>query len=373
MAHEFLKPMLDVGSPRVFNVNVMSKRLVAKDPAAQLFFQNKPLNNLVLIKDMVPESEAGGATTSIGTKLYIPFNENDIYEGGRTIFFHDRHLEAALKSHFGETALGKDTLPADLRVIGLLDKLPSLDPFLLKDVFLNAGLSVNDAYFEVSQEIWREIESFILQRLEPLANAAFPEAMSSDDVARQLVEKIWEARDLVALQPLIQAFRLPPGEELEIFSSWKGINFYAFQYQRAKPQMGELMIWLRDLKIPFAAVSASDRAEVKENLEWAKTQLRNEWQKAEVILQEYQVSYDRMFKQKISSVEFLTFLKKSRNAYWDLGNSLGKAGHATYCWNAMTNRYKERKLGWEQMREVLKLLAKIFQIPKKSTTAVSWS
>lgn len=372
MANEFLKPMLDVGSPRVFNVNVMSRRLMAKDPAASLFFQNKPLNNLVLIKDMIPESEAAGSATSIGTKLYIPFNENDIYEGGRTIFFHDRHLEASLRAHYGETALGKDSLQSDLRVVGLLDRLPSLDPFLLKDVFLNEGLSVNEAYFEVSQEIWNEIESFILQRLEPLAVAAFPEAIKSDDLARQLVEKIWEARDLVALQPLIQAFRLPPGEELDIFASWKGINFYAFQYQRAKPMMGELMIWLRDLKIPLAAVSVTERQEVKENLEWAKAQLRSEWQKAETILQEYQTSYDRMFKQKISSSEFLAFLKKSKRAYWDLGNSLGKTGHATYCWNAMTNRFKERKLGWEQMREVLKLLARIFQMPKKSTTSVSW-
>ena len=49
MANEYLKPMLDVGSPRVLNCNVMTRRILAKDPAAQTFFRCKPLNNLVIV------------------------------------------------------------------------------------------------------------------------------------------------------------------------------------------------------------------------------------------------------------------------------------------------------------------------------------
>jgi len=364
--------MLDVGSPRVFNCNAITRRILAEDPTIAPFFRNKPLNNLVLIKDTIPPDTRRTAPSAIGTKLYFPFNENDVYEGGRTIFVHDKHLEAALIESFGQGAFTKEGLAEDLRVLSILDKLPSLDPFLLKDVFLNNGITVNEAYFEVGKEIWNQIETFILQRFEPVVTAAFPDAKASDEKARKLIEKIWEARDLEALKPLIDAFRLPSEEALEIFSAWKGINFYSFQYERAKPLFIDMLTWLKNLKLPVGAVSAQERDELKAALELVRTQLRSEWQKVDAILRDYQESYDKMFKQKVSSVEFVNFLKNSSKTYWELGNSLGKTGHASYCWDVMSKRFPGRKVPWEQLRDMIMLLAKILQPEKKAATSVSW-
>jgi hypothetical protein len=372
MVAEYFRPMLDVGAPRVLNVNVMTRRIMAKNPALVPFFRNKPLNNMVIIKDTLPEGMRHTTASAIGTKLYFPFNENDVYEGGRTIFASDRHLEAALIEMFGEGAISKDALAQDRRIFNLLDRLPSLDPFLLKDVFLNEKIDVNEGYFEAGKEIWQQIESFILQRFEPVVSAAFPDALASDERARTLIEKIWEARDLEALAPLITAFRLPQTEALDIFSAWKGINFYSYQYEKAKPQFVDFMTWLKDLKIPVAAVSGQERDDFKALLEQVRTQLRNEWHKADSILRNYQDSYDKMFKLKVSSVEFVAFLKNSSKHYWELGNSLGKTGHAIYCWEIMTKRFPEKKLPWEQLRELVTLLAKIFKVEKKAMTAVSW-
>lgn len=372
MATEYFKPMLDVGSPRVFNVNMMTRRILDEKPETPPFFRNKVLNNLVLIKDTMPEELRRNTNAAIGTKLYVPFNENNIYEGGRTIFVKDRHLEEALIQHFGTGALDRTALADDLRIMNILDRLPSLDPFLLKDVFLNEKISVDEAYFEVSQEVWKEIEQFIIKRFEPLVKAAFPDTQASDDKARQLIEKIWEARDLEALDPLIKAFRLPPNEALEIFSAWKGINFYAFQYERAKPMFVNLLTWLKDLQLP-TAVPAAERKEMKDRLEVVKAQLREEWQKADGILRDYQDSYDKMFKLKVSSTEFVTFLRKSAKLYWELGNSLGKVGHASYCWEVMSKRLSEGKLSWDALKEIVDLLFKIFSADRKSATSVAWN
>jgi len=374
MSKEYFKPMLDVGSPRVFNCNTMTQQILGKDSSAPTFFHNRPFNNMVLIKDTMPEDLRRKSKSAIGTKLYFPFNENNIYEGGRTIFVNDKHLEPALREHFGEGALNKDMLVEDMRILAVLDRLPSLDPFLLKDVFLNEKIVINEAYFEVSPEMWKEIETFILARFEPLVRAAFPDTVSSDDRARRLIDKIWEARDLEALDPLIKAFRLPVNEALEIFSAWKGINFYAFQYERTKPNFVKLLTWLKDLQFPAAGVPANERNEMKETLDLARTQLRAEWQKADSILKEYQDSYDKMFKLKVSSVEFVTFLKKSTQMYWELGNSLGKIGHASYCWEVMAKRLADsRNLAWEPLKEIVQLLAKIFAPEKKATTSVAWT
>jgi hypothetical protein len=368
MTKEYLKPMLDVGSPRVLNCNVMTRRILAKDPNAKTFFSCKPLNNLVLIKDTDPNSRTSG----IGTKLYLPFNENDIYEGGRTVFVHDKGAEMALLDNFGEGALPRELLDGDMRILKVLDKLPSLDPFLLKDVFINEKINMNPDYFEVGKELWGQIEAFILQGFEPLAKAAFPDALSSDEVARKLVEKIWEGRDLEALKPLVMAFRLPAGRELETFAAWKGIIFYGFEHQRTIESMGNITTWLKDVKIPIAAVSGQERAEIKEMLEMIKTRLQEEWHAAERVLNEYQSSYDKMFKFKTGSADFLKFLQNSSKAYWTLGNSLGKVGHAIYCWDSMSKRHPNRKMPWEPLLELITLLSKILAADKKAATAVSW-
>lgn len=372
MVAEYSKPMLEIGAPRVLNVYELTRRILAKDSAAAPFFRNRVLNNMVIIKDMLPEELRSKTISSIGTKLYFPFNENDLYQGGRTIYVNDRHLKAALIETFGQGAITEDALAEDMRILNLLDRLPSLDPFLLKDVFLNENINVNEAYFEVGKEIWQQIESFILKRFEPVVSAAYPDVAVSDEKARTLIEKIWEARDREALAPLIAAFRLPPDEALNIFSAWKGINFYSYQYDKVKPQFVAFLTWLKDLQLPVAAVSNQERAELKALLEHSRTQLRVEWQKAELVLRDYQDSYDKMFKLRVSSAEFAAFLKDSSKHYWELGNSLGKTEHAVYCWDVMTQRFQERKLPWEQLRETVTLIAKIFKPDKKLATAVAW-
>jgi len=372
MATNYLKPMLDAGSPRVFNVNQMTRQILAKDAAATLFFRDKPLNTLVLIKDTVPDDGPGAEVApTIGTKLYFPFNENAIYEGGRTIFLQDKHLRPAIAEHFGQGALNPEALQQDMEILSVLDRLPSLDPFLMKDAFKIAKIAINEAYFEVSPEAWDEIEAFILQRFEPLVKAAFPDAMSSDERARRLIEKIWEARDLTVLKPLIDAFRLPEERALEIFAAWKGINFYAFQYTRTQPHFVELAKWINEVKTPNA-IPGNERKEMIAARDVVKEQLRREWQVIDTILREYQEAYDKMFKHQTSSSEFLAFLKNSSKAYWNLGSSLGKAGHAVYCWDVMTTRYAGRKQPWAKLLETVCLLGRIFQSTKKATSQVAW-
>jgi len=361
MASEYLKPMLDVGSPRVLNTNVITKQILAQDPSARPFFRCRPLNNMVLIKDNDPMSR----TSSIGTKLYLPFNENDIYEGGRTIFLHDKNTAQALIDVFGNGALPRELLDEDMKMMRILDRLPSLDPFLLKDVFLNEKIDVNPAYFEVGKELWNQIELYILQNFEPLARAAFPNAMESDEVARKLIEKIWEGRDLEALKPLIIAFRLPAGQEMEIFSAWKGVIFYGFEYERSKPMMGEIITYLRELKVPTGALTGGEKEDFIKAQEKARERLQDEWNAVTRVLSDYQAAYDKMFKAKTGSSDFVSFLQNSSKAYQTLGNGLGKIGHALYCYDAIAKRFPGRKLSWDQSREFVALLGKIFNADRK--------
>ena len=161
------------------------------------------------------------------------------------------------------------------------------------------------------------------------------------------------------------AFRLPPGHEHEIFAAWKGVIYYGFEHQRATPLMNEMMTWLKEIKIPLAAITGTERDEFKVAMEKAKTRLFDEWRAVERVLQDYQLAYDKMFKLRTGSTDFVNFLQNSSKAYWILGTGLGKTCHASYCWNAMAKRHPNRKLPWEQTREFITLLTKIFPSDRK--------
>lgn len=372
VANRYLKPMLDTGSPRVFNCNQLTAKILAADENAARFFRNKPLNTVVLIKDAMSEADRRGIIRPIGTKLYFPFNEENIYEGGRTIFLHDSALEKAIIEQYGEGAVTREALDEDMRIFSALDRLPSLDPFLMKDMFRREGITVNDSYFEVSPEVWSEIEAFMLQQFEPLVKAAFPEAMQSDERARSLMDTIWEARDIDALKPLIEGLRLPSYKALDIFSSWRGIVYYAYHHQRVQVRLIEMMKWF---KLGDIAASGKPPGEAREMLELMKMvgdQLRVEWQTVDGIVRQYRGAYDKMFKSGTGSSDFLSFLNGSQDYYWRLGNAIGKINHGLYCWDMMSQRFVERKLPWPQLQDVMRLLAKIFQPMQVAKTAVNW-
>ncbi len=369
--NKYLKPMLDPGSPRVFNCNVMTQQVLVNDPEATLFFRNKPLNTALLIKDTAPES--GNRSVSIGTKFYAPFNIDNIYEGGRTIFMHEKQFERAIFELYGEGALSKDALAEDFRIMKILDRLPSLDPFLMKDAFMRERIDMNKDYFVISQDIWDQIEAFMLQRFETLVNAAFPEALSSDEKARQLINTIWEARDLEALKPLIDAFRLPESEALDIFASWKGIVYYSFQYQADKANLMDLVKWLMSCESATAGVPKAEAREMQEMVKQVCDQVKTEWQTIEGIVRRYEDAYDKIFKHKTGSGDFLTFLRNSNKIYWEIGNSIGKTNQGIYCWKVMTNRFSGQRVPWDQLQETMRILQKVFEPEKKSTTNVAWS
>jgi hypothetical protein len=373
MTNAYLKPMLDPGSPRVFNCCVMTQKLLKRDPGTQLFFKNRQLNNILLIKDTIPENERVACMPSVGTKLYIPFNEADFYEGGRTLFLHDKGIKNTMLAHYGESALDSVLLEEDFKMMRILGGLPSLDPFLMKDVFRRENIKVNEAYFEVSEEAWREIELFMLQRFEPLVRAAFPDADGTDEKARTLIDKMWEGRDLEALKPLIMGFRLPQEKALDIFASWRGIVYYSYQYYNSQLKFVSLIQWLTDVDHPYTGVPSAENKALQASLKNIRDHLRQEWQMIERLVREYESSYDKMFKEKSSSGEFLSFLKNSNETYWTLGNSLGKTNHAIYCWDTMTSRFENRALPWDRLQGVVGVLESVFKKENNAAKASAWA
>ena len=76
------------------------------------------------------ESYMFASPRTVSTKLILPFDLDDLRSGGRSLFVDQRGFVEALRD------AGKyksEMLERDLSVMRLLNAIPSLDPFLLRE------------------------------------------------------------------------------------------------------------------------------------------------------------------------------------------------------------------------------------------------
>jgi hypothetical protein len=310
---------------------------------------------------------------AVGTKLYFPFNAKTPGEGGSTIFLHDRQLESALNERCGVNRQGNaEAFEQDLRLLRVLARLPTLDPFLLRDVLENEGIAVNDRYLDIGDDQWAEIQGLIQQKFVPIVKAAYPDTGTSSAKAKKLIELLWEAKDADALAPIIKTFGLPEDGALEILYAWKVITFYCYQYRRMKPVLLELARWLKEGDAFAAAMTGPARTLLPPIYNKVRAELRVQWAKIETILGDYEDGYDKMFVRKTDPGPFLAFLRNARATFWDSGDALGKIDHVVACWDRVTKRYPLRHVHpVEALEGTLAMIEEILSVDlSKETVAV---
>jgi len=355
----YLRPELDIGSSRVFNCNDLTRKLEKLKIEELPFFKNKAMNTLVLIKEPLTDErvEPHPSGFAVGTKLYIPYNEANVYEGGRSVFCHSKQLMEVLNQHFGfdGAKVSKEDLNRDLKILNVLDKLPSLDVFLMRDSLELEGLQVHPRYFEIEEAQRTAIQEFIRGKIEPLVRAAYAGQQSVANKVTQLVDKIWEAKDTVALDNLIKAFRIPEEEAPAIFAAWKGIIFYCYEYSRTKESREAFARWLKDGAQERELVSKGVHDYIDQTRRGVIERLRDHWKDVE----NYTNEYDRIYAKFVDSSdpgEFISFLRTAKSFYWRMGDSLSKMSHAVNCWDIQTSNFPARRLPSEHLEPLLVLL-----------------
>ena len=358
---KYLRPMLDAGSSRVFNCNDVARKLEEEKADSPHIFRTPQMNRVVVIKEVLRSDDpAHPRHLAVGTKLYLPYDPSNIYDGGRSIFLHSTSLMRVIHEHFGarhETDTSK-SLEHDLKVLQVLDTLPSLDGFLMRDALELEGLSAEERYFEISSAERTAIQDFIRGKMELLVRAAYGGRTPSYNQVNSLTDKVWEAKDLEALNPLIQAFRFPVDKALSIFAGWKGIMFYAFEYHNSRVAREQFAGWLK--------TSASPREMLpRETREWMDTsrrtiveRLRAHWVGTNALLDRF----DRVYADFVASanpVGFIEFILEASDIYWRLGDSLSKINHAINCWNLSSKTFPERRLPFDRLEKLLDMLKTI--------------
>lgn len=360
---KYLRPMLDSGSSRVLNLLEQTQRLNRANgrkpaEAAPLFFRNRKANNLVLLKYTPTDAERDTLTDGrpVQTKLYLAFNERNIYEGGKTVLLSDANLDAVLAEHLAASPeLNADAFYHDRNLLDVIDGLPSLDPFLIRDRLEIEGISVSEQYLEIPPAELAAIKAFVREKMAAVAAFAMQgsEAQDSTLAVDRLTQKLWEAKDAEALGPVIEAFRIAPAEAPAIIYAWKGTIYFDYDFHRNEDKWKRVGDWLVDGASPRETGFGSQKAEISRLRGDARHLWQNTWMKMTGLLQQYHQAFDTLFVTKQDSVAFIEFLKQSRETFWALGDGLSRLSHAHNIWERATDRFPLRKLPASNLIDLL--------------------
>lgn len=388
-----LRETLASGASRIFNVAEITQRLETEADAGggNFLFGHRSLNDTIFIKrpkDAVPPVRAGGGLTEtaeiledgqiktitfdmtarvekgdIATFLYMPFDIEDIAGGGNSLDLSVARGRADSLYQLTGFQLNEEghTVARDRRLIEVIEDLPSLDPFLLRDRLETDGIKAPEAYFEISEAEFQEIKRYILDKFEPITTRVVdPKSPKAAQVAEQFIMKLWEGKDLDYLAPITQVFRIDPEQAGEIYYSWKGVTYYEFQYKRGQRTLLGFADWLHTKgAVPSHYVKKAVQEELEAKVRQVATAFARHLKNSSEILRIYNQAYEDLFVRGGDARPFIEFLRDSSTLFWDIAASISAMNHGVAVWRQHTAKSTDGKLAADDLTKLLALLDRV--------------
>lgn len=314
---------------RIFNCYRMTLDARKGGRSFQKLFSSERLNYCVVRKEVVPvHLKEVMRPHQMATKLVFPYSEAEVYSRdlqvtGPSIYVGENQYRETLEKHYFENQ-SIEAMAHDFAVLEVLDDLPSLDPFLIRDKFQSAGLEIDEHYLQIPLAEWSGIRSSIMDRFRPLARIAFiGETVSADDLEQAthvLVEKMWEAIDLDSLLPLTKALRVDPEKAGSLYYAWKGIVHYDFKITGLMRDVAILREALRKLaQTPSARVRDGD---VWANWHLPRVRIDKFATDLSDIMTQYHDAYDGFFLRGDDPVAFQRFFAIAEDLFYFPGSAI---------------------------------------------------
>lgn len=314
---------------RVLNLCAVADR-DSGDPdyAQRPFFTGKVLNTAILLKHRVRRDESYIFETpqTIATKIIVPFQNTDLGLGAQSMMIGQRGWRELLK----ELSRDSRDYGRDLRVLQLIDKLPSLDPFLLREHLKRNGVEIGRCYFAISPGDYERMQAYVGRQVAKLIELAYCRQGGSEAEAAKLVQILLSTRVDERLEPL----RLTLGLEGEAYKdgvfSWKGFLYYKWMLSDLWPRLSAVTEELRRLEI-----GGAPDPEMRRYVDSATHRLvtRINQQRNEVV--DTLKVYDEAFREltdKGRPNAFRDFLVKSPSMFMGLGERIGGVSHIASFW-----------------------------------------
>ncbi|CAL4867422.1 hypothetical protein MMA231_01675 [Asticcacaulis sp. MM231] len=223
---------------RVLNLSHIFKTLKQEpDYHKHPFFQDARLNRGIILKHTLRGNETGifSQARRTATKIILPFDPEDLRSGGASIFVNEAGFERFCREFF----INSTNSVQDIELLRLLDGIPSLDPFLVREFLSRNGYKPAVCYLKISPADVQNMVAFAVSEIERLVKVAFgngPDTATAKFAGKVLSNEM--DKDLVPLQ---QTLRLNDASFSEGIFSWRGFLYYKWRYLELRARMEKVI------------------------------------------------------------------------------------------------------------------------------------
>jgi hypothetical protein len=298
---------------------------------ARPLFVSPAFNRAIILRHRVrgDETYLFSGRRSVATKIIIPFDETDLKLGGRSFFVDQRGYTDVVRDYGNYK--GEDGIDRDLEVLRLLDSVPSLDPFLLREHLRMNQFDVADAYFEISQADRKRMYEFVSKNIQDLIALATGHATNLYAASTsKLISALLSTDVDEKLEPLRLTLGMDGADFREGVFSWRGFLYYKWAMTNFWPQVGAVMRALHamqptNVQIPETGVYIRDaKKRIVENVKIAGVDVNRS-------LNEYDNAYDQLVANSNPKV-FREFLLTAPRMFLEMGEKIGAISHIVSFW-----------------------------------------
>jgi len=290
-------------------------------------FRTPALNTALIIKHRLRRNETDSfpGRRQVATKVVVPIDSADLNTGGRFVFVNQIGFERAMQEAFG---IQPDH--PDLKTLRLMDQLPSLDPFLLREQLRRGEVDAAPCYFALSEADLERMLAFVQSEIEPLVTLSMGGGVAAVGSTARMASKILSNAPGDRLEALRATLRLEPEQYQEGVFCWKGFLYYKWSLASL---MNDIVV-VADEVGSVQPVGPSDRA-AKEYIDRGRSVLRGRIMKTceEVsrTLRYYDDAYAGLTRDG-NPIAFRDFLLEAPALFARLGDQLGAVQHIVSFW-----------------------------------------
>jgi hypothetical protein len=223
------------------------------------------------------------------------------------------------------------SLKYDMTVLELMDQMPSLDPFLLREILLRNGMVVAEAYFALSRGDVDRMRAYVAGEIRRLIGLAIDSSTPDQAISTgRMVEALLSTEVDDRLEPLRKSMMIDTDTFREGVFCWKGFLYYKWSVSTLAEELADVVEDLNNL------MGLGNRdPELLRYMEGARIRLRRgisaQLKAVRDTLKVYDLAFDDLTEGR-GHGSFRRFLTESPDLFVQLGEGIAGLSHIASFW-----------------------------------------
>jgi hypothetical protein len=318
-------------SARVLNLRAVHlRRLASGANEHSSFFTCPLLNRSIVVKHRLRQDEYSlfDRPIPVATKVLIPIDHENLRAGAHSVFVGQKNFDLAMAETFGdELRVSK----RDRVILNIIDGLPSLDPFLLRESLKAQKIDVPQEYFAISDADIRRMQAFTANQLRAIASLSARSELDAITQTDRLVEKLLSSDAENEFGPLRLTLQLQEDEFSRGLFAWRGFLYYKWVLFELKMPVLHVAE-----QIGLVCPAGPMENQVAEYLSGAKQRIRAKIARGLKQAMALLGNYDRAYAQLTEGqnpLAFREFILTAPGLFAQLGDVLGALQHIVSFWS----------------------------------------